>query len=445
MYRGKPFRLSRRSFLGGAAAAISLPMLEAMVPFGSRAFAQQEKPLRMLCYYVPNGMHMPSWTPAQEGATFTLPETLAPLANVRDDILVLTGLENVAARPDGPGDHAAGTGAFITATHVFKTEGADIQNGISVDQVAANAFGDATPFASLQLGMDGGGTTGNCDSGYSCAYARNISWAGPQTPLPKTVDPAIVFDRLFAGFDPQATQEERERRTRLKKSILDFAVEDATKLQQKLGARDRAKLDEYLTGVRDLETRITELDPASRCGVPDRPDGTYNVTQKAQIMSDLMVLAFQCDLTRIQSFMLANAGSGRQYDFLGITEGHHQISHHQSLQANYDLLRAINLWEMQQFAYLVERLKATPDGIEGENLLQNTAVFISSEISDGNRHNHDDLPVILAGQCGGAFTTGRHVRYNRDPIANLFISMLDAVGVPTQSFGQDGTGPLPML
>ncbi len=443
MYRGKPFRLSRRSFVGGAAAVISLPFLEAMMP--TKAWAQQEKPLRMLCYYVPNGMHMPSWTPAQEGANFTLSETLAPLANVRDDILVLSGLENQPARPDGPGDHAAGTGSFITATHVFKTEGADIQNGISVDQVAANVIGPATPFPSLQIGMDGGGSTGNCDSGYSCAYARNISWAGPQTPLPKTVDPAILFDRLFAGFDPQATVEERARRTRLKKSILDYAVEDTTKLQAKLGARDRFKLDEYLTGVRELETRIGDLDPASRCGVPDRPSGSYNVTQKAQIMSDLMVLAFQCDMTRIQSFMLSNAGSGRQYDFLGITQGHHEISHHQSLQANYDMLRVINLWEMQQFAYLIEALKAAPDGVDGENLLQNTAVFISSEISDGNRHNHDDMPVIIAGQCGGAFNTGRHVRHTGQPVSNLFISMLNAVGAPTAAFGDDGTGPLANL
>ena len=445
MYR-KPFRLNRRAFLGGAAAAISLPFMEAMTPLANQAYAQQTKPLRMLCYYIPNGIHMPSWTPAAEGAGFTLPETLAPLANVQDDLLVLTGLENVAANPDGPGDHAAGTGSFLTATHVFKTEGADIQNAISVDQVAANAIGGETPFPSLQLGMDGGGSTGNCDSGYSCAYARNISWAGPQTPLPKTVDPAIVFDRLFAGFDPQATQEERERRTRLKASILDYAIEDATKLQARLGARDRLKLDEFLTGVRELETRISDLDPATRCGVPDRPDGTYNVTQKAQIMSDLMVLAFQCDLTRTMSFMLANAGSGRQYDFLGITEGHHQISHHQSLQSNYDMLRTINLWEIQQFAYLIEALKAAPDQEDGENLLQNTVVFFSSEISDGNRHNHDDLPILLAGQCGGAFNTGRHVRYTGDPpIANLFISMLNAVQVPTATFGQDGTGPLGQL
>lgn len=445
MYRGKPFRLNRRAFLGGAAAAISLPFLEAMTPYGSKAFAQGEQPKRMLCYYVPCGIHMQTWTPAAEGANYQLTQTLAPLANVKDELLVLTGLANYPARPDGPGDHAAGTGSFITATHVFKTEGADIQNDISVDQVAANAIGSATPFASLQVGMDGGGTTGNCDSGYSCAYARNISWAGPQTPLPKTVNPTILFDRLFAGFDPQATQEERDRRVRLKKSILDYVVEDTASLQPKLSTRDRAKLDEYLSGVRDLETRIEQLDPATICGIPDQPGGSYSVTQKAQVMSDLMVLAFQCDMTRIQSFMLANAGSNRQYDFLGVSEGHHQLSHHQSLQSNYDKLQIIDRWEVEQFAYLIESLKAAPDAEPGESILDNTIVFFSSEISDGNRHNHDDMPVLLAGKCGGAFNPGRHVRYNNDSFGNLFISMLDAVGVSVSEFGDDGSAKLPRL
>lgn len=438
----KRFRLNRRAFLGGAAATISLPFLEVMLPFGSKAYAQQDVPRRMLCFYTPNGFHMPAFTPPDEGVGFTLPETLQPLAALQDDILVLSGLENKAANPDGPGDHAAGTGSFLTATHVRKTEGADIENAISVDQAAANAIGEATPYPSLQVGMDGGGSTGNCDSGYSCAYARNVSWAGPQTPLPKTVDPQVIFDRLFAGFDPEATQEEREKRQRYQRSILDYAIEDATKLQEKLGAADRQKLEEYLTGVRELETRIGDLDDATLCGVPDRPGGSYDVTEKAEVMSDLMVLAFQCDLTRVQSFMLSNAGSGRRYDFLGISEGHHQISHHQSLQANYDKLKVINRWEIEQFAYLVQKLKDTTDG-NGDPLLASTAVFLSSEISDGNRHNHNDLPVLIAGQGGGTFNTGRHVTYNDDPIADLFITMLDSMGVSVNSFGQDGTGLLP--
>lgn len=440
----KPFRLSRRAFLGGSAAAISLPMLEAMTPLG-KAYAQTEAPKRMLCYYVPCGIHMQTFTPPDEGRNYTLSQTLQPLAPVKDDVLVLTGLENIAANPDGPGDHAAGTGSFITAHHVRKTEGSDIENNISVDQVAANANGGETRFPSLQLGMDGGGSTGGCDSGYSCAYARNVSWAGPQTPLPKTVDPQLVFDRIFAGFDPEASAQELARRRLYQKSVLDFAVADVQKLQTKLGALDRAKLDEFLTGVRELERRIDGMDEATVCGIPDRPGGSYNVTQKAQVMSDLMVLAFQCDLTRYQTFMLSNAGSNRVYDFLGISEGHHQISHHQSLQSNYDKLRTIDVWEIEQFVYLVEKLKSTTD-VDGTPLLDNTVVFWSSEISDGNRHNHDDLPVLLAGSCGGAFDTGRHVRYSgKPPIANLFISMLDAVGVQVTAFGQDGTGKLANL
>ncbi len=441
----KRFQLSRRAFLGGAGATIALPLLEAMTPFGSSAFAQADSPTRMLCYYVPNGMHMPSFTPANAGAGFTLSETLAPLANVQDDILVLTGLANRPARPDGPGDHAAGTGSFITATHVFKTEGSDIRNDISVDQVAANEIGSATSFPSVQLGMDGGGSTGGCDSGYSCAYARNISWAGPQTPLPKTVDPQVVFDRFFAGLDPQASVEEKEKRKLYNKSILDYALEDANKLSAKLGAKDKAKLEEYMEGVRQLEMRISNLDDATLCGIPDRPGSSYNVTEKAQVMSDLMVLSFQCDITRITSFMLSNAGSGRVYDFLGISEGHHNISHHQSLQENYDKLKIINRWEIEQFAYLLEQLKATTDA-ENRPLLDSCAIFFSSEISDGNRHNHDDMPIILAGGGNGAFNTGRHVVYGTErPVANLFISMLASMGVSVAQFGDDSTGPLENL
>lgn len=440
----KRMQLSRRTFLGGAGAALALPLLESMAPFGASAFAQDVKPSRMICYYVPCGIHMPSWTPSAEGANYALSETLAPLANVKGDISVLTGLANLPARPDGPGDHAAGTGSFITATHVFKTEGADIMNGVSVDQMAAQALGAATRYPSLELGMDGGGTTGNCDSGYSCAYARNISWAGPQTPMPKTVDPRAVFDRLFAGFDPQATAEQVRKRKAYNASILDYVLADTTKLKARLGARDQQKLDEYMDGVRALEMRIAGLDEATLCGVPARPGPTYDVTQKAQVMADLMVLAMQCDLTRIQTFMLANAGSGRVYDFLGISEGHHELSHHQGLDYNYERLKIINRWEMEQFAYLLEKLKAATDA-EGNSLMDSCSVFFSSEISDGNRHNHDDMPIILAGRANGAFNPGRHVRYNSRPVANLFISMLRAQGVDATSFGDDGDGPLENL
>lgn len=431
-------RINRRTFLGGAGAALALPMLESMLPIGKTAFAQENSAKRMLGYYVPNGFHMPSFTPGATGRNFDLSATLSPLANVKDDLLILSNTENYPANPDGPGDHAAGTGSFLTATHVFKTEGADIRNGISVDQVAANQLEGETRYKSLELGMDGGGSAGGCDSGYSCAYARNIAWAGPQTPLPKTVNPRTVFDRVFAGFDSQANAEESARRRRLQKSVLDYVRSDATRLQARLGATDRAKMEEYLTGVRELERRIDGLDEATVCGVPDRPGENYNVTEKAQIMADLITLSFQCDLTRVQTFMLANAGSGRSYNFLGISEGHHQISHHQGLQSNHAKLEQINRWEMEQFAYLLERMKNTQD-VDGTPLLDTCTVFMSSEISDGNRHNHDDLPVILAGNCRGYFDTGRHVRFaEKTKISEVFMTMLDAVGTPVQEFGDDG-------
>lgn len=437
----KRIHLSRRAFLGGAGATLALPLLEAMTPFGRSAFAQDARPTRLLAYYIPNGIHMQTWTPAAEGAAWELTPTLQPLASVKDDLLVLTGLENRPARPDGPGDHAAGTGSFITATHVRKTEGSDIQNGVSMDQYVAQAIGDQTRFPSLELGMDGGGSTGNCDSGYSCAYARNISWSGPQTPVPKTVDPRQVFDRIFAGFDPNASVEEARKRRAFDKSVLDYALEDANKLRAMLGTTDRAKIDEYLDSVRALEVRISGMDENTLCGIPPRPGTSYNVTEKAEVMADLMVLAFQCDLTRVQTFMLSNAGSGRVYDFLGVSDGHHNYSHHQSLESNYSALRTIDRWEVTQFAYLLDKLKTTND-VEGNPLLDSCAVFFSSEISDGNRHNHNDMPVLVAGKANGQFTTGRHVRYNDAPMANLFISMIQAMGVDVMEFGDDGTRPL---
>ena len=427
--------LSRRTFLKGAGTAIALPFLEAMLP--RKAWAQAAAaPKRILAYYIPNGIHMAAWTPAAEGA-YELTPILAPLVNVRDDVLVISGLMNEPARPDGPGDHASGTGAFLTCAHPFKTEGADIRNGISMDQVAAGAFGDATLFKSLQLGTDGGGSTGDCDSGYSCAYARNISWADDNTPLAKETNPQAVFDRLFAGRDPRENAEQARKKKLYRLSVLDYVKESATALSTKLGKTDREKVDEYLTGVRELEVRIQMLGESTCTG--ERPAAPANFEERVRIMSDLIVTAFSCDLTRVISFMLGNAGSNHVYSNLGIGDGHHQISHHQGNPVNHQQLTAIDTWEVEQLAYLLQRMKSIqePNG----SLLDNSLVFFSSEIEDGDSHSHYNMPVLLAGKAGGTIRSGRHLVAQGRKTSELFISMLNASGVNVQTFG-DGDRPL---
>jgi hypothetical protein len=435
-------RASRRAFLGGAGAVLALPFLESLG--GKAAQADDTWPLRLLVYYVPNGIHMPAWTPATTGSGYDLPPILAPLSAVKSKLLVLSGLANTPGIPDEIGDHAAGTGAFLTCRHVKKTEGADIQNGVSFDQLAAAQLGQDTRIASLQLGVDGGGSVGDCDSGYSCAYVRNISWASATQPLPKTVNPQVVFDLLFQGLDPAATEEEKARRKLYKKSVLDYVLADSKSLELKLGSTDRKKLDEYMTGVSELEKRLDVIDMGPACVPIDRPEAVLGYPEHAQIMSDLMVLAMQCDVTRVLTFMLGNAGSNRTYDFLGVTGAHHELSHHGGDAAKQAALQTIDTWEIAQFAYLLERMDAIEEG-DG-TLLDHAAVYFASEIEDGNSHNHRNLPVLLAGSCGGAFSTGRHVAYDGEPpLANLFLSLLEALGVPQSSFGDNGTGPLANL
>ena len=444
---GRRWLPSRRLVLGGAGAALALPLLRSLLPKSARA-GGLERPKRLLAYYVPCGIHMAGWTPTATGAGYAVPPILAPLADADliNDVLVLSGISNDPAQSDGPGDHASGTGSFLTAAHVRKTDGADIQNGISMDQVAANQLAGQTRFASVQLGTHGGSNAGGCDSGYSCAYTRNISWAGPTSPLPKTVNPQAAFDLLFAGFDPGETLEEREIRQRRKLSVIDSVLADVNSLSPQLGASDNEKLDEYLSGVRDIENRLQEP-PGPVCELGDRPASDPSFPDKARLMADVIVLAFQCDLTRVASFMLANAGSGQAYSFIGVSGAHHQLSHHQGVQENLDALQAINTWEVEQLAYLLGKMKATDDGLgDGSNMLDNSLVFFSSEIEDGNSHSHRNLPVLVAGGGGGAFSPGRHVVYEgRPPMANLFIAMLQAIGVDVDTFGDDGTGPLGQL
>lgn len=429
--------VSRRWFLGGAGTMIALPLLDATMPKVSRA-EPIPTPKRVLAYYVPCGFHMAAWTPSG-GPDLVLSPTLSPLAKVKEKLLILTGLQNLPARPDGPGDHASGTGCFLTCAHPFKTEGTGVKNGISMDQVAANELKKYTRIPSLQIGTDGGGAIGNCDSGYSCAYARNISWASDTQPLPKSTNPQVVFDTLFAGFDPKASLAEQQRRLKYKKSVLDYALNEASSLKPKLSALDNQKLDEYMSGVRDLELKLAT--PVATCTLPARPGmADYDFTTKIKLMSDLMVLAFQCDATRVISFMMGNAGDNRSFDFIGASGGHHELSHHGGNASNHDKLKIIDKWEVTQLAYLLEKMDAVVEP-NGMTMLDNSAVFFSSEIEDGDAHRHTNLPVIVAGRGGGAFKTNRHLKMPAAPLANLFTSMLNSADVPNTKFG-DGTGPL---
>jgi len=433
-------RLSRRTFLRGAGALVALPFLEAMWPASARAQAAASA-RRFLAWYVPNGINMADWTPAATGSAFALPPILAPLASVRDEVLVLTGLANRAAQDSVPGDHARGTGSFLTAHHVKRTDGSDIENAVSLDQRIAQGIGPGTSLPSLQLGAEAGGSTGNCDSGYSCAYSRNISWAGPQSPLAKETNPSSAFDRLFQGPDAQLSDAERARRRAERLSILDAVGDDATRLRIDLGASDRHKLDEYLSGVRALELRVENLASAA-CQVAE-PGEPADFPARVRAMADLIVLAFQCDVTRVVTFMAANAGSNQTYPDLGVYDGHHQISHHQGDPTNLANLTLIDTWEVEQLAYLIGRLVAVQE--PGGSLLDSTIVFFSSEIEDGDAHRHTNMPILVAGRGGGALVPGRHVRFSTSPapsVASLFLTFLAAFGIQDASFGDDGTSPL---
>jgi hypothetical protein len=442
--------LSRRTVLRGLGTAMALPLLEAMLPITALAQSPaQGRATRMAFLFVPNGIHMPDWTPAADGAGFELPLIMEPLAKVKDSVMVLTGLaqHNAFDLGDGPGDHARSSAAWLTGCHPRKTSGADIKNGISVDQLAARKIGQQTQFPSLEIGCERGGQSGDCDSGYSCAYSSSISWRGEATPVAKEVDPHLVFERLFGTGDPAESAESRHRRDRDKQSILDFVLDDANRLKSRLGVRDQSKLDEYFTGVREIERRLGRAHRANETltkttggvplGVPD------NYGDHIRLMSDMMILAFQADLTRVCTFMFANEGSNRSFKEINIPEGHHDLSHHGGLVDKQMKLRQINHFQVTQLAYLLEKMQAIkePHG----TMLDNSMIVFGSGISDGNRHNHDDLPVLIAGKGGGTIHSGRHVTYKSGtPMTNLFLAMLDRVGVRTETIG-DSTGRLQQL
>jgi hypothetical protein len=442
-------RIARRTFLRGVGTTMALPFLESLVPGSLRAAtAAAAPPVRMAWIYIPQGAYMPYWMPKGEKTTadYELSECLQPMAEHKKDMMILGGLacDKARANGDGGGDHARAGGAFLTGAQPKKTAGINIQAGVSADQFAAAHVGQKTRFPSLEMAIEGYRGSGNCDSGYACVYEHTLSWRDASTPLPNEVNPKLIFDRLFAEKpnDPESIA-----RNKLRASVLDSVLADARDLNRKLGGNDRHKLDQYLTSVRELEQQIQRAETLSPLTLPDdvsRPAGVpADLTEHIRLMSDLMVLAFQTDVTRISTFMLGREGSEQKYRMVGVTEGHHTISHHQNKPENLARLKLISIYQAQQFAYLLKKLKSVKEG--NGTLLDNCMICFGSAIADPNKHAHEELPIILAGRGGGSLNPGRFVRYAENtPLNNLWMSMLERFGTPAERIG-DSTGALGQL
>jgi uncharacterized protein DUF1552 len=447
--------LPRRTFLRGIGATMALPVLDAMTP-PLAAVAPSKAPIRLGYVYTPNGIvgacdKSPRpfmWTPRTVGANFEFSPTMKALEPYREQLNVFSGLAQVTGRAlgDGPGDHARATATFLTGVHPYKTGGADFRLGISADQIAAKALGQYTQLSSLELGLEPQPLAGNCDSGYTCAY-MSMSWRGPNSPLPAETNPRTVFERLFGDGDSTDPQV-RAARLETQKSVLDYVSDSLARLQRRLSTGDRRKIDEYLDAVRDIERRIALAEAQNQTlQVPfmDRPGAVPDdYVQYSRLMIDMMVVAWQTDMTRVASFMLGRDGSNRSYREIGIPDGHHSISHHQGDQERLDKLTKIDALHVQMFAYLLKRMKETPDG-DG-TLLDHSLVLFGSSISESNIHTHDDLPIVLAGTASGQLAGNRHLAYTKEtPLNNLLLNMFDLAGLPhVDGFG-DSTGRLTQL
>jgi hypothetical protein len=436
--------LSRRTLLKGLGTAIALPMLDAMTPaLASLGGEKKKHAVRLAFVYVPNGIVMEEWTPQGTGKNFEFTRILKPLERFRQDLFVLSGLDdhNGNALGDGAGDHARAGASFLTGVHCRKTAGADIQNGISADQVAAQMVGKDTRLPSLELGCEDSRTVGNCDSGYSCAYTNSISWRGPTTPMPPEVNPRMAFERLFGTADLSLAPEVRARRAKYRQSILDLVQADTQKLVGSLGASDRRKVDEYLLAVREIEQRIEKAEKDNRDIRPamEKPAGIPITFQEyVKLMFDLQVVAFQADVTRISTLMVGREGSMRSYPEIGIPDPHHPLTHHRNQADWIEKVARINCLHTEMFAYFLERLKTTRDG-DG-TLLDHSMIVYGSGLCDGNKHSHENLPVLLAGRGDGSLEPGRHVVHKPGtPMTNLYLTLLDRMGVQAEKIG-DSTG-----
>jgi hypothetical protein len=439
-------KLSRRTLLRGAGTAVALPFLDAMAPAMASSTLPGGRPNRMLFVYVPNGIDMRYWNTESEGALGKLPRILAPLEPYKQDMLMLSNLtqNNGRALLDGAGDHGRCCGAYLTGVQPRKSAD-DIKAGISCDQIVANAIGPRNRFASLEVGMEDARQAGNCDSGYSCAYTNNLSWRSETQPLPPVLNPRDLFERLF-GKDAHLSPEERAQRNRRRLSILDFVREDTGKLQRDLGPTDRRKLDEYLGSIRQIEQQLAKAEHDNAQIEPgmDKPYGVpADFAEHFRLMTDMMTVAMQADLTRVMTFLVTREGTSRPYREIGISDGHHPLTHHLNDPEKMEKVARINEYHVRQFSEWIGRLRAIDEG-EG-SLLDNSMIVYGAGLSDGNRHTHEDLPTIMLGRGAGRFQTGRRIVFRKEtPMSNLYLTMMDSMGVPTEHFG-DATGPLPGL
>ncbi len=446
---------TRRSFLRGVGACIALPSMESLLPAASTivsgglppsmATTATGAPLRTAFLFFPNGAIPKAWWPTANENGFELSPTLKPLRDAQKNIQVLKGLDNKSAEGgrDGGGDHARGNGTFLTGVRLNKSA-TDIRAGKSIDQVIANQVGHLTRFPSLELASDPVRQSSNCDSGYSCAYQYNISWQSESTPMATESNPRHVFERLFGAGAPSERAKNLQKRRASQQSILDFVLADAKSMQQRMQRTDRRKLDEYLTGVRELESRIER---AESFGDPKDPGIETPIgippshVEYVLLMYELTAMAFQTDSTRVASLMLGHDGDNRSYDFIGISEGHHDLTHHQNKEDRIEKVKQIDLWYLEQFAKFLNRLDELKD-VDGNSILHNSMVLFGSGNADGNRHTHDDLPIILAGGGGGQLNTGRYVDHKGIPLTNLYLSMAQKMGVDSVDRFGDSDGAL---
>jgi hypothetical protein len=436
----KSSHINRRSALRALGVSLALPSLQLMTPTSLRASNDLVSPVRLAWVFFPNGTNAERWFPKGKGTEWEFSPSLAPLAENRLDLNVLKGLAQVNAQSlgDGPGDHARSAAAFLTGAHPYKTEGSKIKAGRSVDQIAADVYGRSTRLPSLELGTEQGRDAGSCDSGYACAYSNNISWRSESLPTAKEVDPQKAFQRLFGG----GVGETNDQRTqRVQKSILDFVSDQRIHLESISGSEDRRKLDEYFASIREIEQRIARFSNPVKLpdGIVEPKSKPENATEHIRLMYDLMVLAFETDTTRLASFMLANEGSNRTFPMIEIKDGHHSLSHHENKMESIEKIAKIDTYYSEQFSYFLNKLKSTKDA-SGNSLLDNSLVVYGGCISDGNRHDHHNLPLILAGKGGRNLPTGRLLEFPEyTPMNNLFSTMLEHVGMENIVFG-DGTG-----